>query len=189
MEWLQSFAGHAEHLGIPLFVAAALVASMLPVPTWPLTVAAGVIFGFTGGLPLVVLTSWGGSLAAFLLARHVLRRPVRKMVDKHPRLESLDKALADGGWRAVTLLQMSPAMPFGVQNYLLGASRVRLVPFLVGTGLGILPSASMYVLAGSSGRMIADLSGPSKWILLAAGVTATFAFTAWMGRLAKRHLA
>jgi uncharacterized membrane protein YdjX (TVP38/TMEM64 family) len=188
MEWLQSLASHVEQLGIPLFIAISLAASMLPLPTWPLTVAAGVIFGFAQGLPLVLLTSWGGSVAAFVLARYVLHRRVSHVVHRHPRLDSLDKALADGGWRAVALLQMSPAMPFGVQNYLLGASRVRIGPFMAGTLLGILPSACMYVLAGASGRTIANLSGPSKWALLAAGVVGTFVLTAWMGRLAKRHL-
>jgi uncharacterized membrane protein YdjX (TVP38/TMEM64 family) len=189
MEALQSLAGHVAHMGLPLFVAIYLLASMLPVPTWPLTVGAGAVLGFGEGLVLVLLTSSGGSIAAFLLARYALRRPVRKIVDEHPRVRSIDRALADGGWRAVALLQMSPAMPFGVQNYVLGASRVRLGPYVAGTVIGILPSATMYVLAGASGRRIANLSGPAKWALLAAGVVATFAFTAWMARLAKRRLA
>jgi uncharacterized membrane protein YdjX (TVP38/TMEM64 family) len=189
MEWLQSLSSSVAQMGLPLFIAAYVVASMLPIPTWPLTVGAGVLLGFEEGLAVVALTATTGSIAAFLIARYWLRRPVRKVVDDHPRIRSLDHALADGGWRAVMLVQMSPAMPFGIQNYLLGASRVRLVPYIVGTIVGILPSATMYVLAGSSGRHIANLDGPSKWALLAAGVVATLAFSMWMGRLAKRHLA
>src|SRR3954465_14028544 len=121
MEWMQSLAGTMGHFGMPIFVAAFLLGSMLPIPTWPLTVAAGVMFGLTQGLAVVLLTAWAGSMIAFLLARHVLRKSLNGVMERHPRLDSIDKALADGGWRAVLLLQMSPAMPFGVQNYLLGA--------------------------------------------------------------------
>jgi uncharacterized membrane protein YdjX (TVP38/TMEM64 family) len=188
MEWLQSLVGQVEQFGVPLFMGAYLVATLLPLPTWPLTVAAGVLFGPVRGVAIIAAVSLLGSVAAFGLSRYALRGPVRRAIDRRPRIRAVDRALRDGGWKAVALLQLSPLMPFGMQNYFLGASRVAWIPYLVGTVIGTLPSSAVYVLAGASGRRIAALDGPAKWSLLAVGVIATLALTAWVGRLAKRRL-
>ena len=188
MEWMQWITAHVDSLGMPAFVALLLVLYVLPVPSWPLTIAAGALFGFTEGLAIVASVAYVGSLVAFEIARHALRRPVNDVADKHPRVKALEESMREGGWKAVALLQLSPAMPLGLQNYFLGASTVHTRDYLLGTALGLGPKTVVAVLAGASGRRIAGLHGPMRWTVLAAGIAATIVLTQWMARLAKRRL-
>lgn len=188
MEWMQWVTAHVAYLGMPAFIALLLVLYVLPVPSWPLAIAAGALFGFAEGLALVGTIAYLGSLAAFEIARHALRRPVKDAAKKHPRVKALEESMREGGWKAVALMQLSPAMPFGLQNYFLGASSVRTRDYLLGTALGVLPKTVIAVLAGASGRRIAALQGPARWAILVAGVAATIVLTQWMARLAKRRL-
>ena len=188
MEWLQSLASHVAGMGLPAFVVIYLVLCVLPAPSWPLTLAAGAIFGFAEGFAIVGTLSYAGSLIAFEIARHALRGKVKEAARKHRRVKALEEALRDGGWKAVTLLQLSPVMPFGLQNYFLGASKVRMRDFLAGTALGIGPKSVVAVLAGASSRRLAELQGAARWTILAVGIAATIVLTRWMTRLAQRHL-
>lgn len=188
MEWLASIDAHVASLGLPAFVVVLLVLYVLPVPSWPVTLAAGALFGFAEGLAIVASVAYAGSIAAFEIARHALRRPVKDVAQKHPRVKALEDSMRDGGWKAVALLQLSPAMPLGLQNYFLGASKVHTRDFLVGTAIGVLPKTVVAVLAGASGRRIAQLQGTARWAILAAGLVATVVLMQWMARLAKRHL-
>ena len=61
MEWLQSLASHVAYLGLPAFVVLMLVLYVLPVPTWPLTIAAGALFGFWEGLGRSAIDAVRGS--------------------------------------------------------------------------------------------------------------------------------
>src|SRR3954468_354759 len=172
--------------GNVLFFLAYAVVTLVPVPTAPFTLAAGALFGWAMGLALTVAATMIGSTSAFLLGRHGFRRRVQRGVHKHPKLEAVDEALRDEGWKAVALLQMTPGIPFGVQNYFLGASKVGLRPYVIGTVLGALPSTAMYVIVGHLGRAAMADGGPAKWGLLALGIAATVVLVWRIGRAARR---
>ena len=188
VEWMQGFAQHIAGIGVPLFLVLWLLASLLPVPRWPFTVAGGALFGFGKGLALALVISFLGSVGAFMLSRYVLRREVQKIIERHPKLTAVDEAMREGGWKAVALLQISPAVPFGVQNYFLGASKVKLGSYLRGTVICGIPSATIYVGIGAGSRMIANLDSGAKWAGLAAGLAATVALSVWISGLARRRL-
>ena len=189
MEWLQGLAEHATQYGVVAFVLLYLLVATLPVPRWPLTVAAGAAFGFVKGVALALVVSFLGAVCAFLVSRYLMRASVQKMIERRPKLKAVDQALRDGGWRAVALLQMSPAVPFGLQNYFLGASRVKLRGYLIGTAITGLPSTLIYVGAGAGGRMLGSFDSGLKWVGLGVGLAVTIALSWWISRLAKRRLA
>lgn len=189
MEWLQHLSEHVTQYGVAAFVLLYLVVATLPVPRWPLTVAAGAAFGFVKGVALALVVSFVGAAGAFLASRYLLRQGVQKMVKRRPKLKAVDEALREGGWKAVALLQMSPAVPFGLQNYFLGASKVKLRAYLIGTAITGLPSTLIYVGAGAGGRRLHGMDSGMKWLGLAAGIAVTIAFSLWISRLAKRRLA
>lgn len=188
IDWMQGIADHIAGIGVPLFLVFWLLVNMLPVPSWPFTVAAGALFGFGKGVALALAVSFLGSVGAFLLSRYVLRHEVQKIVERHPKLTAVDEAIREGGWKAVALMQMSPAVPFGLQNYFLGASKVKLGSYLRGTAICGIPSSIAYVGLGAGSRMIASLDSGAKWVGLAAGLAATVALSVWIGRLARRRL-
>jgi phospholipase D1/2 len=178
-EWFMQWAEH----GPLVFAVAYFVATLLPLPTTPFTLAAGALFGFGPGLAVVAAAQLAGSTAAFLLGRHGLCGPMHRRLERHPRANAARKALIDEGWKGVALFQLSPVLPFGLQNYLLGASHVGLRPFVVGTALAMLPLAALFVFAGAQGRQALADAGPGRWALVAIGIIATVLL---MGRIAKR---
>jgi uncharacterized membrane protein YdjX (TVP38/TMEM64 family) len=189
MEWLQDLAEHATSYGVVAFVLLYLLVATLPVPRWPLTVAAGAAFGFVKGVALALIVSFMGAVCAFFVSRYLVRQSVQKMVEKRPKLKAVDEALRDAGWKAVALLQMSPAVPFGLQNYFLGASRVKLRSYLIGTAITGVPSTLIYVGAGAGGRMLSSFDSGMKWVGLGVGLAVTIGLSWWISRLAKRRLA
>jgi uncharacterized membrane protein YdjX (TVP38/TMEM64 family) len=189
MEWLQEFSEHATEYGVLAFVLLYLVVATLPMPRWPLTVAAGAAFGFVKGVALALIVSFLGAASAFLISRYLLRHGVQKIIERRPKMKAVDDAMREGGWKAVALLQMSPAVPFGLQNYFLGASRVKLRAYLIGTAITGIPSTLIYVGAGAGGRVLSGFDSSMKWLGLAVGIAVTVAFSMWISRLAKRRLA
>jgi uncharacterized membrane protein YdjX (TVP38/TMEM64 family) len=188
VEWLKEFSQQALSYGVPAFIAVYFLFVMLPLPRWPLTVAAGAAFGLWNGLVLALAVGFAGSVGSFLISRYLLRHGIEKIIERRPKLKAVDEAIRDGGWKAVALLQMSPAVPFGLQNYFLGASKVRLSSYLRGTVITGLPSTFLYVAAGAGGRIVGGFEGNTKWIAIAAGLAVTIALTVWINRLAKKRL-
>lgn len=101
--------------------------------------------------PTAIALSWvgnmGASFIAFAFARWVARDWTQARLPD--RLRAWDARLAVGGVRQVMVLrlftgQITPA------DWLLGVSSVRVRPFLIGTGIGIIPLIVIVVLAGAS---------------------------------------
>jgi uncharacterized membrane protein YdjX (TVP38/TMEM64 family) len=189
MEWLAELSDHALRYGIAVFVVVYVLAVMLPLPRWPLTVAAGAAFGLWKGLLLALALGFAGSVGSFLVSRYLLRHSLQKIIERRPKLKAVDDAMREGGWKAVALLQMSPAVPFGLQNYFLGASQVRLSSYLRGTVITGLPSTVLYVAAGAGGRVVGGMDSGTKWLAIAAGLAVTIALSVWIGRIARKRLA
>lgn len=176
------FMGWADH-GPFIFALVYLVATLLPLPTTPFTLAAGALFGFGPGLAVVAAAQLAGSTLAFTLGRHGLCGPMKRRLTRHPKLEAARQALVEEGWKGVALFQLSPVLPFGLQNYFLGASHVKLAHFVAGTAMAMLPLSALFVFAGAQGREAMTEGGAAQWGLMALGLAAAL-LLAW--RLGKR---
>lgn len=188
MEWAGDIVDFLAEFGVPIFVALFFLVKVLPVPSWPFSVAAGALFGFARGSALTVVIVLAGSTCAFLISRYLLKGRVQKAIRRHKTLKAVDNAMREGGWKAVWLLQMSPAIPFGLQNYFLGASKVSLRAYLEGTVVAAVPAALIFVGMGAGARFITTLDEKWKWAGVAAGIVATVVLSLWMRRMAKKKL-
>ena len=82
----------------------------------------------------------------------------------------------------------SIALSFGLQNYFLGASRVKLRQYMIGTAITGLPSTLIYVGIGAGSRFVSGFDSRMKWAGLAVGIAVTIAFSVWINRMAKKRL-
>ena len=63
---------------------------------------------------------------------------------------AIDRAIGKDSFRVVLLLRLSPLLPLALSNYLYGLTSVDLVPYILGSWLGMLPGTLAYVTAGDS---------------------------------------
>lgn len=70
--------------------------------------------------------------AAFLIARYFARDRILKLVEGNKKFLAIDKAIGENGFRVVTLLRLSPLLPFSLGNYLYGLTSVKFVPYVLG---------------------------------------------------------
>jgi len=190
-DWLQGIISAFEGLGLPgafLFVAAYIVAGLLLLPEALFSLAAGALFGMAWG----VLVSWSSamvtSVLAFLVARHALRKRLEKLVKKSKWLDAANHALPKEGWKVVALARLSPLVPFGLQNYLFGTTKVRLHAYAAASALGILPGTIVAVFLGATGRALLGGGNALKWGLFAAGIFASVVLSWFLGHIAKKRL-
>ena len=61
---------------------------------------------------------------------------------------AIDRAIGKDSFRVVLLLRLSPLLPLALSNYLYGLTSVDLVPYVLGSWVGMLPGTLAYVTAG-----------------------------------------
>jgi len=188
--WIDAFRGWILQLGaagLVAFVFLYVVITIVLGPASAMTLTAGLAYG-AWGFPLVVCSATLAAAIAFLLGRYVAQDRVNRWISKDPRLQSLNQAVSDEGWRVVGLMRLSPLIPYGVQNYLFSITQIRFLPFVLATLIGIMPATALYVYIGSLGQAVGK-AGALQWLLAIAGLLATL-LVAWViGKRAKAALA
>jgi uncharacterized membrane protein YdjX (TVP38/TMEM64 family) len=185
--WLLAFGP----VGIGFFALFFILATVILAPDWPLSVLAGLVYGFWG-VPVVVAAATIAASLAFLAARYLARERVRRLIDTRPRFAAIDRAVAAEGWKVVLLLRLSPLVPFNLQNYLFGVTGIPFGHYVPATMIGIAPATAIYVYLGMLGKAAAEgegAGGPFKWVLLGIGLLATAAVALLVARKAKAALA
>lgn len=171
-----------------------VLATVLFLPGWILTLGAGAVFGVIKGSILVSIGATLGATAAFLIGRHLARGWVASKTAGNPRFEAIDAAVAREGWKIVGLTRLSPAFPFNLLNYAFGLTRVSLRDYVLASWIGMMPGTVMYVYLGSLAGDLATLGSgrasrtPAEWGLYVVGLLATVGVTVYVTRIARAAL-
>ena len=192
--WLAGLSGWARDAGpegVAAFVLAYAAGSVLALPVWPLTVAAGVAYGAWGGFALALPAGAAGASLAFLAGRTLFRGAVARRVARDPRLAALDEAVSRQGAFLVVLLRLSPFAPYNVVNYVLSASRLGVFAFAGASIVGMAPITFAWAWAGATFGSLEGVAGrppagPGEQALRWAGLLATVAVVVLLGRMARR---
>jgi uncharacterized membrane protein YdjX (TVP38/TMEM64 family) len=196
-QWTTVLADRARStgsIGVVIFVAAYITATVALLPGSLLTLAAGFAYGPVWGLVVVSPASVAGATAAFLLGRTFLRDWAARKTRDSARVRAITRAVQHEGFKIVLLLRLSPLVPFNVLNYALSLSNVRLGTYVTASAIGMLPGTAMYVYLGSLAPTAAQLSaaaqrgGAGRIGLYIAGLAATIAVVVIATRAANRAL-
>lgn len=155
----------------------AITALSLPFAVW-MTLAAGAVFGFWGGLVLVSFASTIGATLAFLAARFFLRDWVSQRLGA--RAAAIERGLARDGAFYLFSLRLIPVVPFFALNLLMGLTRMPARRFYWVSQLGMLAGTAVYVNAGTQLGRLQGLSG-----IVSPGLLGAFALLAlfpWIAR-------
>jgi uncharacterized membrane protein YdjX (TVP38/TMEM64 family) len=138
-----------ESVGGPLLVLwLALVHVIVWYPAEILDAAAGYVFGFGVGFPLV-LGSWVVSgLAAYAVGRH-FARPLLYRLAGEERFLRVEALIHRGGVLVLLAIRLIPIMPFSLMGYVCGAARIPLWRFTWTTAVGYAPITAYFTYVGS----------------------------------------
>ena len=191
VEW----AREAGAAGALAFAAAYVLAPVLVLPAWPITVAVGFVHGPALGLLLASPPSVIGAALAFVAGRRLLRERIARRLAGRPRFAAVDEAIGEAGFRLVLLLRLSPLFPYNLLNYALAVTRVRLRDFVAASFLGMLPVTALWLYVGSLAGSVGELAagrlpeaGAAGRAAYWVGLAATTAAAAVVTRAARRAL-
>lgn len=140
------------------------------------------------GTPFGPVCALGGSLTAGLvfygLGRRYGEERVRAMHIKS--VDRLSKMLRKGGILGMASLRLLPIAPYSIVNIMSGAARVKLIPFTLGSLLGLLPGTLMITAFGHQLRAILRDPTPVQIAILAVLLAVCAGALWWLRRRAMR---
>jgi uncharacterized membrane protein YdjX (TVP38/TMEM64 family) len=126
------------------------IAPSLFIPGFPLTIAAGALFGPVWGTVYTLIGATSGATLAFFIARYLAAEWVEQ------RSQGIVKKLKEGveqeGWRFVAFTRLVPLFPFNLLNYAFGLTKIRPLHYIVTSFFAMLPGAAVYSFVGYAGR-------------------------------------
>jgi uncharacterized membrane protein YdjX (TVP38/TMEM64 family) len=179
-------------MGIIAFVVAfAVLGGFALVPTYANSLLAGWTFKFGIGFPVVMAGLGGAAMIGYFITHRITGHRVSAVIHEHPRWELVKDALLGGStlrtiW-IVTLLRLSPILPFETTTIILATLEVKPLPFLIGTLLGIAPRCAAIVFAGATAEKLDLAASGSRWLLVAS-LVATIIGAVVIALIAKRAL-
>jgi uncharacterized membrane protein YdjX (TVP38/TMEM64 family) len=148
--------------GVVLVLWLAMVHVVVWYPAEILDAAAGYVFGFGWGFPLVMASWVLSGLGAYAVGRFAAR-PLLYRLAGEERFVRIEGLVDRGGWEVLIAARLIPIMPFSLMGYVCGAARVPLVRFTWTTTVGYAPITAYFTYLGSKleGFSIED---PIVWI-------------------------
>ena len=118
---------------------------MVPIAAaFVLTVSAGAMFGAVKGTITVLTCSTISATISFFIARNVGRAGLLEAAKESKQFVAIDRAFGDASFSSsltlITLLRLSPVLPFTFSNYLAGLTSLPIKVIFLGTLLGTLPT-------------------------------------------------
>jgi uncharacterized membrane protein YdjX (TVP38/TMEM64 family) len=192
-DWLQTHQTQGVVLYAVIFMFSAGFGAL---PTYSQALLGGWAFGPVVGF----LAAWAGfagaSIVGYTIARTVSKRRVERMIEENAKARAVRDALIGHGMLRTTaivaLLRVPPNSPFALTNLAMAASGVRLIPYVIGTAIGMAPRTFAAVWLASEGAKrgdnLVDLFKRDKLEIVIA-LAVTFAVLGVVGFIAKKALA
>ena len=139
--------------GPVVFIAIFILLTLFQLPESLLAIAAGVCFGLWKGFIVLIIANVLGAAAGFWLYRLLLRKRVKKILEKHAKLKAVEEAVSGQGFRLMVLLRLGP-FNYTMLNAILGASEVRFRSFMFAL-IGAFPGNFATVYFGFVAKHIA----------------------------------
>ena len=174
-----------------------MVTVLLPLmlPTGPIAVVPGYLWGQWHGLALVLAGACLGGVLNMVLACKFVRRRVDAWVMSTPALAALRRTIDARGFRIALALRLSPVTPYALVSYLAGLTGIRYGSYALASLIGGIPWTLVYATAGSllaeQSRAVTldvDVGPAGPWLRL-IGLGFTIFVAIWLGRAARSELA
>ena len=159
-----------RELGVlgPMLVIGLMVLAIVfnPLPSAPIALAAGAVYGHVAGTIYIVTGAEIGAIIAFAIARFAGQELARKFLGDNLSLGRL------GSQNAMTTIvfvsRLIPFMSFDLVSYAAGLTAIKLWRFALATLLGLMPVS--FILAHMGGEIVGSSNGDVILIILILGL-------------------
>jgi uncharacterized membrane protein YdjX (TVP38/TMEM64 family) len=161
-----------QNLGIagPLLVIGLMTLAIVfnPLPSAPIALASGAVYGHTLGTVYIVIGAGTGAVIAFMIARLTGFQVMQKYIGKS---WSLNRFTTQNSLMVIIFVsRLVPFLSFDLISYAAGLTSITLLRFGLATLLGLIPTS--FLLAHFGGEMVeADFQTTSLFILVIGLVT------------------
>jgi uncharacterized membrane protein YdjX (TVP38/TMEM64 family) len=176
--WLRDLGALGWLAYVALFVVSAGVGFL---PTYGQSLLGGWVFGFLYGFPGAMIGFVGGSVIGYFISRRVSKHKVEELVESNEKARAIREALVGHGQKRtlliVTLIRVPPNAPFALTNLILASSGVKLLPYVIGTAIGMAPrTAIVSYVASQAAKRAESIQGFIKsqpwWVsVVGLGIT------------------
>jgi uncharacterized membrane protein YdjX (TVP38/TMEM64 family) len=146
----QSIEFWLERMGIfaPLvYIIVYIICTILIVPSTPLNMSGGAIFGLVWGTIWTTLAAVLAAIIAFIFTRTIGKDfALEKMAG---RWEAIDAEIRQGGLFYIFAIRLLPLIPYGIVNFAAGLGSISFRDYFIGTLLGTVPGIVPFVALGS----------------------------------------
>lgn len=154
------------------FILAYALAMLFMIPTLPLNIGAGFLWGPLFGAVYTLLGTTLGAMGAFLFARTAFGQPMARQFEGK-FLGRLSASLENGGWKVVAFARLNPAVPTGIVNFLFGLTSLGLWTYTWASFVFFFPLCYVFSYLGhtTGGFMLdGDTSHMVRIIALSLGI-------------------
>jgi len=146
------------------FMAMAIVFN--PIPSAPVALVAGAIYGHTWGTVYIVIGALIGAIIAFFISRLAGREVICRMLGEHniPAWIGSQNSMTI----AVLLSRLIPFISFDLVSYAAGLTSLKLWRFFIATLIGLLPAS--FLLAHFGSKMTPDNLNESMLYVFIIGI-------------------
>jgi uncharacterized membrane protein YdjX (TVP38/TMEM64 family) len=186
-EWIDNLGQKVAELGWAgpvIYFVLYVIGTTILAPSPIMSIAAGVAFGWWG-LPLLIASATAGATASFCLSRYFFSNDLQDWLTERRIFNAAKTAIDEEGWRVQLLFRLSPMVPFGLLNYLLGLTNTSLVTYVTCTVIGILPGSIVDIYIGVAGK---NVGNTVQFAYLLAGLIATAALVVLITVKARGYL-
>lgn len=133
----------------PVVLVVIMVAAIVfsPIPSTPITLAAGAVYGHFWGTVYALAGAEIGALIAFELARRFGRDRISRWFGNGALPSTVDSQI--GLTAVVFVARLLPAVSFDVISYAAGLTRLRRLWFAIATAAGMIPATFLLSHAGA----------------------------------------
>ncbi len=190
LQWLDSLGTWA----LFWFVLIIALVVILVLPGVLFTTGAGFVFGITKGTASVAIGTTLGACIAFLIARHLMGRRLKRYILANNRLDLISEDISSQGFKIVLLTRLIPFFPGKLSNYLFGLTEMPLRDFAGASLLGFIPFSLHNAYLGSLAADIATLGTRHaertalEWAAYGIGFVMTVSIVLYLHHWANRLL-
>ncbi|QWC23053.1 TVP38/TMEM64 family protein [Bacillus haikouensis] len=129
-----------------VFIALLTFRPLVLFPTSIFSIAAGLAFGPYNGFIYIFIGAIGGASLAYVISSFLGMKFWRK---PSPKMNSVREKMAENSFFYILILRLLPFLNFDLVSYLAGAGKVRYLPYIAATAVGIIPGTIGFVFFGS----------------------------------------